>query len=86
MGTLDNGLKREWLRLTKENARLSTENNNLREALLPFAKCEMTRPDQEPDHWPAFGKRAGEGWPTVGDFRRARACLISSEKQTEPKR
>lgn len=24
MGTLENGLKREWLRLTAENARLST--------------------------------------------------------------
>jgi len=45
----------------------------LRAALEPFARLEM--PHQEPDHWPAFGKQSGVGWPTVGDFRRARAAL-----------
>jgi len=45
----------------------------LRAALEPFARLEM--PHQEPDHWPAFGKQSVVGWPTVGDFRRARAAL-----------
>lgn len=32
MGTLDDGLKREWRRLTVENARLEAENSRLRAA------------------------------------------------------
>lgn len=42
-------------------------------ALKNFAMIEM--PSQEPDHWPIFGKKAGMGWPIVGDFRVARATL-----------
>lgn len=34
MGTLDNGLKREWLRLTDENARLRTALEKVKQLVL----------------------------------------------------
>jgi len=42
-------------------------------ALEPFGRVDH-HPD-EPDHWPAFGKSAGQGWPTVGNFRTAAEAL-----------
>ena len=49
------------------------ERDALRKAAKPFAIDDWHR--DEPDHWPAFGQKAGEGWPTVGDFRRIAALL-----------
>ena len=62
--------------LARELAEVRGMVERLREALRPFT---MEYAWQEPDHWPAFGKNAGQGWPTVGDFRRALVAL-----DTEP--
>lgn len=47
-----------------------------REVLEPFAQVEHHR--DEPDHWPAYGRSAGQGWPTVGDFRAVAQAIAAS--------
>jgi regulator of replication initiation timing len=62
MGTLDNGLKREWRRLTAENARLTAENERLRALLLDA--CGIFDHYDLPEH--ALHYRRKIGPPSAG--------------------
>ena len=47
MGTLDNGLKREWLRLTAENARLRAALGRVRNALNAHNRPDHPLPNEK---------------------------------------
>lgn len=64
-------------KLLSERDVLRAQVTKLMEALRPFAKAFPHQ--DEPDHWPMFGKPAGEGWATNGDARRAAAVIKEVE-------